>query len=211
MGWANGGEAGMTAAFAALADHSALTAPDSGSLAWVRKAMAYHGAKSAELGLTLVSYEGGVDLAMPGGSDPAIGDLVHRMQSDPRMGLLYAQLLADFAAAGGRLCGILIDVDAGFYGQLKSVYDKGSPEWDALVAAERAARAAAARSTPIADPTPAPVPAPKPQPDPAPVPVPQPDPVPPVVIDPRKAVLLDLLTGIEACFAKARELIEEAA
>ena len=192
LGWANGGDAGLTAGFAALDTATGLVAPDVSSLAFLAKSAAYHGGVAAKLGLELVAYEGGLDVSTIGGSDPTIGDFCRRMQADPRMGDAYAKMVATFAAGGGKLLNVLTDVNAGFYGTLKSVYDKGSPEWDALVAAEAAARSAQ---------TPEPVPVP--------VPVstaPLPTTVPAVPVS-GKAALLELLDDLAAFVAKARTIV----
>ena len=144
LSWARGGDAGVTAAFATLRDGTGLTAKDEGSLAYMAKTYAYQADVARRNGLSLVAYEGGIDLSAALGSQGEdVAALFRRMQADPRMGPVYTQMASDFGAAGGTLLNPLIDVDAGLYGTLKSIYDKGSPAWDALVAAQRRARAEA--------------------------------------------------------------------
>ena len=144
LSWARGGDAGLTAAFAALKDGTGLTAKDEGSLAWLKQVLVYQGAVAKKNGLNLVAYEGCADLSAALGSQgEEVAGLFRRMQADPRMGTIYTQMVSDFSAAGGTLLNVLIDVDAGLYGQLKTVYDTGSPSWDALVAAQKVAVAGA--------------------------------------------------------------------
>jgi len=161
LSWARSGEQGMAAAFAALKDGTGISGD--GSLASLRALYAYQAAVAAKYGLNLVAYEGGSDFAVAdfSGSDQTeVFAFFKKLQADPRMGDLYKQMISDFAAAGGKLANILIDVSpdvtTGMYGTLKSIYDKGSPAWDALVAMQKAASGGV---TPIA-PTPAPTPIP---------------------------------------------------
>ena len=152
LSWARGGDAGVTAAIAALKNNTGLTATDNGSLAWLRGVLAYQGAVAQKLRLHLVAYEGGIDVTQNNGfgADKATAEaFLARVRADPRMGDIYTQMTSDFAAAGGALLNIYTDVGAG-YGTLNSIYDKGSPAWDALVAAETAARKRAAATPPSA-------------------------------------------------------------
>lgn len=173
LAWARSGDAGMAAAFAALKDGTGLSG--GGSLAGSRSLYAYQAAVAAKHGLDLVAYEGGVDLLASGYGSHADQQealaFFKRLQADPRMGELYKQMVDDFGAAGGELANAFIDAhpDSGqnMYGSLKSIYDTGSPAWDALVAAQKVAEASA---------PPAPVP-PVPAPD---IPVAGPD-IPPVL------------------------------
>ena len=139
LSWAKSGDAGLTAAFAALKDNTGLTATDNNSLAWLKGVLAYQGAEANKLGLSLVAYEGGIDLTHVadgyGADSGTIQDFVNRLHADPRMTDLYTQMISDFSAAGGKLLNSYTDVGAG-YGTLNSIYDSGSPEWNALVAAE---------------------------------------------------------------------------
>ncbi|HMI18983.1 MAG TPA: calcium-binding protein, partial [Sphingomonas sp.] len=70
---------------------------------------------------------------------PTVQDFFDRLLADPRMGELYATMLADFKANGGTEFVAFNDVsqpsDAGSYGALSSIYDDGSQRFDALVAA----------------------------------------------------------------------------
>ncbi len=186
LSWARSGKAGMASAMAALKDGTGLSGE--GSLAGLKSIYAYHAAVASKLGLDLVAYEGGSDFAVAAfqsASERAeVLTFFQKLQTDPRTGDLYKQMMDDFGAAGGKLAAALIDaaVDAphGMHGLLKSIYDKGSPAWDALIAAQKAidANAPVASSPPPANPEPAPAdpePTPaKPEPMPA-EPAPTPD------------------------------------
>ncbi|HMI18802.1 MAG TPA: calcium-binding protein, partial [Sphingomonas sp.] len=73
---------------------------------------------------------------------PTVQDFFDRLLADPRMGELYATMLADFKANGGTEFVAFNDVsrasDSGSYGALGSIYDDGSQRYDALVAAAKA-------------------------------------------------------------------------
>jgi hypothetical protein len=149
LSWAKAGDAGVTAAIAALKDNTGLTAPDTNSLAWLRGVLAYQGAEAQKLGLNLVAYEGGIDvtqgLGAYGADSGTVSDFLNRVRDDPRMADVYTQMVSDFSAAGGKLLNIFTDTGAG-YGTLPSIYASGSPEWNALVAAQNAAKA---QATPV--------------------------------------------------------------
>ena len=141
--WARSGNTGLESAFAAIKDNAGITAPDTGSLTWLSGVLAYQGAEAQKLGLNLVAYEGGIDLtnvANGYGSDSIIVQgFVKRLHADARMVEIYTQMTSRFSTAGGKLLNVFTDVGAG-YGTLNSIYDSGSPEWDALVAAQAAVR-----------------------------------------------------------------------
>ena len=153
LGWARSGDAGVTAAFAAMKDGTGISSP-SGSLASMVPIYAYQAAIAAKNGLKLVAYEGGGGLTAYnfGANQQEVVAFFERLDADPRMGDLYKQTISDFSAAGGTLMNAFNDVGVdsiyGTYGALKSIYDGGSPTWDALVAAEAAARGAGTTVTP---------------------------------------------------------------
>ena len=153
LSWAESGDAGLTAAFAALKNNAGLTAPDTGSLAYLSTLLAYQGAEAQKLGLNLVAYEGGVDLtrvASSYGADAGtVQDFVNRLHADPRMADIYTQMAAEFSAAGGKLLNSYTDTGAG-YGTLDSIYSTGSPEWNALVAAQKLSQSGDVSTTTVA-------------------------------------------------------------
>lgn len=152
LGWAKSGEAGLAAAFAALKDGTGIES--FGSLKALQPIYAYQAAVAAKLGLNLVSYEGGSGMTA---TDYAASDqqtvlnFFARLEADPRMGDLVTQMVGDFAAAGGKLTDVFNDAGPdsifGTWGQLKSIYDEGSPSWNALVAAEAMVKAHAGSAT----------------------------------------------------------------
>lgn len=187
LSWARSGEQGLVAAFKALEDGTGISGD--GSMASLRDLYAYQAAVAAKYGLDLVAYEGGSDFNAGHFNDAAeqqeVFAFFKKLQADPRMGDLYKQLISDFAAAGGTLANILIDVSPDFttamYGTLKSIYDTGSPAWDALVAMQKLATGGGVSPptpTPPSTPTPPPIPIPVPEPTPTPPPTPTPEPAP---------------------------------
>ena len=153
LSWAKSGDAGLTAAFAALENNSGLTATDTGSLNWLNGVLTYQGAEAQKLGLSLVAYEGGIDLTNVangyGADTSVVQDFVNRLHADPRMAEIYTQMAAEFSAAGGKLLNSFTDTGAG-YGTLDSIYSAGSPEWNALVAAQKLSQGGDASTTPVA-------------------------------------------------------------
>ena len=140
LGWANGGAAGLDAAFHELEFGGSLSVD--GSLARTQGYLAKSGQIAAANGLDFVTYEGGTSLATtrwPTAEKAAVQDLFNRMFADPRMGDLYAKEIAAFKAAGGALFTNFNDVgtpgDPGTWGSLTSIYADGSPRYDAFLAA----------------------------------------------------------------------------
>lgn len=147
LGWARGGEQGLTAAFAQLRTGGALAGgmPLSGLPA----IYAHYSQLAAANGLKLVAYEGGAHLTawlVPREQQPEVVDLLKRLMNDPRMGDLYTQMIADFGAAGGSEVVILSDVGeakaSGYWGVLDTIYQASSPRYDAIKAAAARWRAA---------------------------------------------------------------------
>ena len=159
LSWARSGNAGVTAAFAALKDGTGVSA--SGSVASMAAVYAYHAAVATKAALNLVAYEGGVGLAAYNFSavdQQEVMAFFGRLNADSRMGDLYAQTVSDFSAAGGKLMNAFNDAGTdtiwGTWGTLKSIYDPNTPAWNALLAAA----AVADGSSVLAAPSPATVP-----------------------------------------------------
>ena len=156
--WANSGSAGMDAAFHELEYGGSLHTDY--SLAVVKGWLASSAAVAHSAGLDLVTYEGGASLdttAWSSANQAKILAFFGKLMNDPRMGTLYSELVSDFKAAGGTDFLAYNDVSVGskygYYGVLDSIYDSGSPRYDALMAA------AAQGSTGSAPAAPAPAPA----------------------------------------------------
>ena len=152
LAWAKQGDAGMTAAFAAIKDGTGIENPF--SLKGLQSIYAYQAAVAAKQGLNLVAYEGGPGFTATSYSpadQQTVLDFFARLDADPRMGDLVKQMASDFTAAGGTLTNVFNDAGPdsawGTWGQLKTIYDAGSPSWDALVAAEGTVRAAVSGGT----------------------------------------------------------------
>lgn len=143
LGWANGGTAGMDAAFNELLNGGTLTGW--GSLPSVMAQWAYQAGVAKKSGLNLVAYEGGLDLnasSFATADQPTIMAFFARLNADPRMTDVYNKMIAGFSAAGGTLLTAYTDAQAdrpgGLFGTLKSIYDSPSPSWTALVQAQAA-------------------------------------------------------------------------
>jgi hypothetical protein len=144
LGWARGGEAGMAAAFAHLRSGSGMSIAS--PLSNLPKTYQFFSKLAAANKLKLVAYEGGAHLtaqSIPRDQSAEIVDFIKRLMNDPRMGDLYKQMIADFGAAGGSELVAYNDIGTaniyGYWGVLDSVYQDGSPRYDALkAAAERA-------------------------------------------------------------------------
>jgi Ca2+-binding RTX toxin-like protein len=141
LGWAQGGDAGLTAAFNELLNGGTLTSDQ--SLASLVKLYAAQEKLANTYGLNMVAYEGGVSLTAYGFTSDQItlvNSFFHQLANDPRMGDLYAKMVDDFVAAGGDQLVAFNDAGAGGtsgqWGALTSIYEDGSPRFDALVAAD---------------------------------------------------------------------------
>jgi hypothetical protein len=145
LGWARSGGAGLDAAFLQLRHGGMLRERD--TIDEVRENSAYFGAIARQHGLRLVAYEGGLHLnavQYPAEDQDEIVAFFTRLTADPRMGELYTEMVGNFGAEGGDLLMVFNDAGPpnkfGLWGTLDSIYDTGSPRFDALKAA--AAKAA---------------------------------------------------------------------
>lgn len=130
--WAAEGATGVDKALEQLEFGDLL--PGGISLETLRDLYAYHASVAAEHGLTLVMYEGGTHLI--GGNDPDLTEFFTAIQNDPRMEDLYTKNMRMFEEAGGVSFVHFTDVSPvskfGNWGALESIYQDGSPRWDAL-------------------------------------------------------------------------------
>ena len=138
LGWANGGKAGLDAAFKELASGGALSTDH--SLAAAAQNYAEQGKIAQAQDLHLIAYEGGASLiATPftGADQDIVTAFFAQMMNDPRMGTLYTQMSHDFTAAGGTTLIAYADTgnggQYGYWGTLDSIYDGGSARYDALL------------------------------------------------------------------------------
>ena len=89
--------------------------------------------------LPLLAYEGGQHLAANRkiGNNQGITDLFIEANRDPRMGEIYEEYLSEWNRIGGDLFLNYSDISTpsktGSWGLLESVYQDGSPKYDALV------------------------------------------------------------------------------
>jgi len=141
--WAGSGSAGRDAAFHELEFGGSLSS--NLSLAIVHNWLTSSAGAAHSAGLNLVAYEGGasLDTMRYSAADRAqVQSFFGELMNDPRMGNLYTKLVADFKAAGGTEFVAFNDVSEnstyGYYGVLDSIYDSGSPRYDALLSIQHA-------------------------------------------------------------------------
>ena len=146
LSWTASGSAGVDAAFAALKTGAGTSSGM--SLATLKNVYAYQAGVAAREGLDLVAYEGGANniaYLFPADDRATVLAFFAKLEADPRMGDLYSQMINDFSAAGGKLLNVFNDAQPdsifGDYGLLNSIYDNGSPAWNAVTAAALAAKA----------------------------------------------------------------------
>jgi len=138
LGWANSGDAGLTAAFQELA-HGGAGLSVKYSIDDVAKYLVYEKSVADRYGLDLVGYEGGFHgSAVYFGADQAtVMDFFARLMADPRMEDLYKYWFDTFENAGGKMVAAYYDVAApsnfGTFGTLASLYDPKTPRYDALL------------------------------------------------------------------------------
>ena len=130
-----GSEGSASAAAPLLAVGSA--APG-GALAQVHGWMTANKAVADKFGIPLWAYEGGQGLAPPGGdTDTSLVTLFIAANRDPRMGVAYAKMLADWQAAGGQTFALFNDVATpskyGMWGLKENQFDTSSAKWSAVV------------------------------------------------------------------------------
>ena len=137
--WADGGSAGMDAAFNELNHGGALSS--NFSIDNLANYWRYFGQVASTQGLELTAYEGGFSsywFAWPADAQPKVVGFVQRLLADPRFGDLYTHMVQEFTAAGGTELTAYADVGQttiwGPWGTLATIYDD-SPRYEALVAA----------------------------------------------------------------------------
>jgi len=139
--WAREGEAGLTKAFRQL-QYGDLIEGGSQTLEGLAKIYAYYAAFATQHGLSLATYEGGQHMVAtfaPAEIRDEIAAFFARIENDPRMGALFTRNIELFEAAGGDLFIAYNNVGGssvyGGWGVLDSIYQDGSPRWDAYVQA----------------------------------------------------------------------------
>ena len=92
--------------------------------------------------MVMVMYEGGTHILGhgPWQDDVTMTAYFHRLNYSPEMGALYAELLQEWQAAGGKLFNAFVDIGKpskyGSWGNLRHL-DDSTPRWDALMAFNR--------------------------------------------------------------------------
>lgn len=133
-GWLQDADGGLTRLFNELFFGGELTTGNpGGQLQYYYDATARQSVVAQARGVELVAYEGGNHLI---DTDPAINNLYHEANRDPRMGLVYDEFLADWRAHGGGLLMHYVNVarsdDLGAFGALEYLTQATSPKWEAI-------------------------------------------------------------------------------
>lgn len=108
-----------------------------GSLAQIRSWMVANKAVADKFNIPLWAYEGGQGLTPPGGdTDATLVTLFTKANHDPRMGVAYTKMLADWQAAGGQTFALYEDIAGpskwGMWGLKESMFDTNSVKWTAV-------------------------------------------------------------------------------
>lgn len=144
--FAKQGERGLKKAFRQLDRGDVLPAQEGfisledpaadGVFSGLRQIFAYHARAAADNGLRLVGYEGGPHLFSSFDTTRDLTDFFLRLNRDSRMGALVTKMLDMFRAAGGTRMAYFNNIEAynqfGSWGALESVYQDGSPKFDAI-------------------------------------------------------------------------------
>ena len=154
VGWANGGAAGLDAAFHEMEFGGTLTT--NYSLARTLTDITKSAQIATNNGLSLVTYEAGTALSTTRwaiADKAAVQDLFNRMMADQRMGDLYTKEINAFKAAGGTLFTNYNDVgapgDSGTWGNLGTIYSPNTPRYDAFLAAGNQTNSQTGTSAPV--------------------------------------------------------------
>ena len=146
--WYSQADGGLTQLFAEIMGSEATTAMvaplvaggsavQGGSLAQVHGWMTANRAVADKFGIPLWAYEGGQGLAPPGGdTDTTLVTLFTNANRDPRMGVAYTRMLADWQASGGQTFALYNDVAAaskyGAWGLKENQFDTTAAKWTAV-------------------------------------------------------------------------------
>lgn len=115
-----------------------VNSPPGGALAQAYENIAIHQALAVTEDLHLLAYEGGQHLAAKLGveNNQAVTELFIAANRDPRMGEIYTEYLTRWFELGGDLFLHFNNINAprkwGSWGALESLYQDGSPKYDAI-------------------------------------------------------------------------------
>ncbi|MEL6495304.1 MAG: cellulose-binding protein [Cyanobacteria bacterium J06623_7] len=140
LSWTKAPDGGKSKLFQELTEGGLVTnSPEGGALARAYRDIAAH-VELAELEeLELYAYEGGQHLVATGGveNDEAIIELFIAANRDRQMGQIYREYLTKWFNLGGDMFINFNDIEKsrkwGSWGALESVYQDGSPKYDAVI------------------------------------------------------------------------------
>lgn len=138
--WTKESDGGLNKLFQELTVGGVLEGgPEGGALGQAQRNMERYADIADEEGVDLLAYEGGQHLVGFRGieSNQAITNLFIAANRDQRMGMIYKDYLEKWFDSGGGLFSNFSDISRpskwGSWGSLESVYQDGSPKYDAVV------------------------------------------------------------------------------
>ena len=138
--WTKDSDGGLNKLFQELTVGGVIDgSPEGGALAQAYRNMERYANLAQQQGLDLLAYEGGQHLVGFRGieNNQAITDLFIAANRDQRMGMIYKDYLTKWFETGGGLFANYSDVGKatkwGSWGSLESIYQNGSPKYDAIV------------------------------------------------------------------------------
>ena len=138
--WLDEPDGGLDSLFQEINEGGLLpNSPEGGALAEASDNIKAYVDLAEQENLPLLAYEGGQHLAPVGNlkNDSGIVDLFIEANSDSRMGEIYEEHISEWYNLGGELFLNYSDIrtpsESGSWGALESVYQNGSPKYDALV------------------------------------------------------------------------------
>ena len=137
--WLEEPDGGLDSLFQEITEGGVLSdSPEGGALGEVKNNIREYAELAEEENLSLLGYEGGQHLVgiRSVQNNQELTDLFIEANSDPRMGEAYEEFLSLWSDAGGELFAHYNDIKApsktGSWGSLESVYQDGSPKYNAL-------------------------------------------------------------------------------
>lgn len=135
-----GSESTNTLVAKAATPLQAISAVTGGSLTQVHGWMTAQKAALDKFNIPMWAYEGGQSMVAPAGNtDTTLQKLINTTNHDARMGAVYAQMLADWKAAGGQTFAFYSDVSMdgqyGDWGLMLNQFDTTQPKWQAVAQA----------------------------------------------------------------------------
>ena len=138
--WSQEPDGGLNKLFQEITEGGLLSnSPEGGALNKAYGDMAAYAELAQQEDLQLLAYEGGQHLVGTRGleNNQAVSDLFIAANRDPRMGKIYRDYLEQWFDTGGDLFINFNNIETiskwGSWGALESLYQQGSPKYDAII------------------------------------------------------------------------------